>query len=268
MTAYVNVLEEWDYTVAEDWESPDSNYLQVSEWLDCQPSEFIRPQLEKLISYAYINIYGYLKTFKAYLDIYYHNSQVNLELFKDEKLLNPGESLQNSLALLYWQKEFLEKEIPYIFDLGLLRVDCTQLKLLIIPSPQMLIKELESFMPDLIRTKNKQIKEWLNNAIYELKCMSGTIEDFVKQQNSLRKIENIFPDVRDQFSVLQFQLMICQQYKFEIKKDDENAFSDTTNAQNNLNNACQNANDSQEKNLESFSQKITKQLIPELQQNI
>jgi len=36
-------------------------------------------------------------------------------------------------------------------------------------------------MPDLIRTKNKQIKEWLNNAIYELKCMSGTIEDFVKQ---------------------------------------------------------------------------------------
>ena len=27
MTAYVNVLEEWDYTVAEDWESPDSNYL-------------------------------------------------------------------------------------------------------------------------------------------------------------------------------------------------------------------------------------------------
>ncbi len=29
MTPYVNVLEEWDDPVGEDWESPDSNYLIV-----------------------------------------------------------------------------------------------------------------------------------------------------------------------------------------------------------------------------------------------
>lgn len=34
MTAYVNVLEEWDDTVCGDWESPESNQLQVEDWLE------------------------------------------------------------------------------------------------------------------------------------------------------------------------------------------------------------------------------------------
>ena len=36
MTRYVSVLEEWDDMVGDDWEHPESNYLNPSEWLEGQ----------------------------------------------------------------------------------------------------------------------------------------------------------------------------------------------------------------------------------------
>ena len=39
MTQYVSVLEEWDDMVGEDWEHPDSNYLNPQDWLDASPFE-------------------------------------------------------------------------------------------------------------------------------------------------------------------------------------------------------------------------------------
>ncbi len=80
-----------------------------------------------------------MQSFSTFLSIHWHNSHVDLLKFKNPSLLNPAESFYNSLNLLYWQKEYLEKEIPYIFDLGLLRVDCTNLKNTITPSPTKLI---------------------------------------------------------------------------------------------------------------------------------
>lgn len=39
MRKYVNVLEEWDDIVSENWDPADSNYLNPSEWLDSSPNE-------------------------------------------------------------------------------------------------------------------------------------------------------------------------------------------------------------------------------------
>jgi hypothetical protein len=35
-------------------------------------------------------------------------------------------------------------------------------------------------MPNLLREKNESIEKWINDANYQLKYNSGTIEDFVK----------------------------------------------------------------------------------------
>ena len=77
------------------------------------------------------------------------------------------------MNLLYWQKEYLEKEIPYIFDLGLLRVDCSVLKNTLLPSHNNLIKKLESFIPGLLRERNEEIEKWLRHANNKLKYNSG-----------------------------------------------------------------------------------------------
>jgi dynein heavy chain len=39
MTQYFSVLEEWDDMAGDEWENPDSNYLNPQDWLDSSPSE-------------------------------------------------------------------------------------------------------------------------------------------------------------------------------------------------------------------------------------
>ena len=92
MAVYVNVLEEWDDTVCGDWESPESNYLQVEDWLEQSPKEHIEPQIRIIVLQAYTNIQAYLQSFTMFLEIYWHNSQVDLDLFHHPKLMNPAES--------------------------------------------------------------------------------------------------------------------------------------------------------------------------------
>ncbi len=50
--------------------------------------------------------------------------------------------------------------------------------------------------------------------------------------------------IREQFSVLFQQYLICTENKFDIKKDDENNFSQTQKIQKELDLAFQNASDS------------------------
>ena len=39
MTKYVNVLEEWDDMVGDEWETPDSNFLNPIDWFESSPNE-------------------------------------------------------------------------------------------------------------------------------------------------------------------------------------------------------------------------------------
>ena len=56
MKKYVKVLEEWDDIVGDDWENPDSNYLNPSEWLDNSPNEMFQGVFKKLVDQAFNKI--------------------------------------------------------------------------------------------------------------------------------------------------------------------------------------------------------------------
>jgi len=92
------------------------------------------------------------------LNKYWENSLVNLEIFKDANLQLPGESLQYTLEHLEWQKDYFHKTIPFIADIGLVRIDCTNAKNALIPSPDQLRSKLKELMPGLLRSRNQEIK--------------------------------------------------------------------------------------------------------------
>lgn len=61
-------------------------------------------------------------------------------MFRNEKLLNPGESFNWTLKKLTDQKEYYEKGIPESADLGLLRLDSKVLRKKIVNFPSEIIK--------------------------------------------------------------------------------------------------------------------------------
>ena len=268
MTPYVSVLEEWDAMVGEDWELPDSNSLNPQDWLDQSPFEVFSGIIRKLLERAFERSEIYLSSFEPFLTIFWENQRVNPEIFKDETLSHPAESFHNALALLNYQREYLEREIPFQADLGLLRINSNDLKGKLIPSPQEIIDKLKSFMPELFRTRNAKIKEWIVKSTNSLKFVGANIEEFVNQQTALKEIEKLLPKMRSRIEVLHQFSIIMKENHFELKKEDEGALTDTIQWQNALLHAIQNATENTEKNKESFKQKIEKNLIPELIRNV
>lgn len=134
MTPYVSVLEEWDDMVGEDWEDPKMNCLNVNDWLKQDEKEEFENQIKKLLKKSFNRANAIMEDFQGYLMMYYDNQQANLELFKDEQLFQPIESLGFTIELLEYQTNWL-MQFPQSVDMGLIRVDCDYLRNILLLSP-------------------------------------------------------------------------------------------------------------------------------------
>jgi len=269
MTPYVSVLEEWDDMVGDDWEMPDSNYLDPQDWLlDHSPLEKYSRDLKVLFDEAFGRAEKFLDSFAKFLMIYWENQRVNVEIFKSELLVRQSESIEYTLTLLNHQKEMLETEVPYQADLGLFRIDTSELRKEILPSPENLIKKLQLFMPELLKTRNKAIKDWLFAANQALKSGTGNLEEFVKQRNALKTIEKEYPKINKKLYELNQVYIKLKDFHFEFKKDDDQTFADTSHSMTSLTGTMTTSNESIEKGLETNAMKISKTLIPDLEKSV
>lgn len=98
----MSVLEEWDDMVGEDWEHPDTNNLNPQDWIDGgSPQDSFQKTFRELITQAFAKSEKYIREkFQIVLMEFWENKQINFEIFKDEKLLSPGESFNWTLKKL------------------------------------------------------------------------------------------------------------------------------------------------------------------------
>lgn len=169
MEEYVNVLEEWDDMVGEDWNEEETKWLDPTEWLIGGRIEGSLGVLKAVGEEAYVRVEKYLKSFEEYLRICWEHSLFNIEIFKNDRLVREAESIENTLALLEYQKDKLENEIPFQGDLGLFRVDSNELREAVVPCAENVLKKLMAFFPEQLRNRTKTIKEWLAASSASLK---------------------------------------------------------------------------------------------------
>ena len=64
MTKYAGVLEEWDDMVGEDWDLPDSNYLNPNEsWFDANEFDEFKRTVKSLLVRAFDRADYYISSF-------------------------------------------------------------------------------------------------------------------------------------------------------------------------------------------------------------
>jgi hypothetical protein len=128
--------------------------------------------------------------------------------------------------------------------LGLLRVDSSLLREKLLPSPENILKQLQNFLPEILKIRTKNIKEWLTQSSYALKSGTGNLDEFVKQRNALKTIEQEYPKMKKKLDTLNLVYIQLKEFHFEIKDDH---FIDTIHAANGLSAAIINANESIDK---------------------
>lgn len=268
ISQYVNILEEWDDLADENWEMSESLYLDPRENMDSESVERDFFRVREVLGSAFERTDKYLASFNEFLQIFWENARVDVQIFRNRNLAHEVDALQNSLALLNYQKEFLENSIPVQADLGLFRVDSSEIREFLLPSPELLFRKLQVLLPEEVRIRGKELKEWLVNSTSLMKQGMNNLEEFVRLRDSVKRVEYEFPRVKKKLETLNQEAMILKDFRIELKKDDENLLVDVNHLAINLGVSMNNLLEALEKGMESNALKISKQLIPELEKAI
>ena len=220
MTPYANVLEEWDDIVAEDWDAPDSNFLNPQDWIDVHKYDQYAQVIRGALSVSFDRTDDFQTTYNAFLEKYRENSLINYDVLQSEQLAGPLETVTNLIAMLIDQKEYFEKELPVQADIGLLRIDCRDARKMILPNPDNMLNDLKKRIPAMLRDRLLEISQWLSTALHEIKHAALSIDDFVKQSISLDNVNRDFPSYKSRLEIIELLYSVLIFNEFAIKKED------------------------------------------------
>lgn len=160
------------------------------------------------------------------------------------------------------QKEKFEA-IPQVAFRGLLKLDNTRTREVLLPSPKRCLISIEKIVPDTIRKRTDENRRWLTAAIKSLSKSTASVEDFVEQSNALNKVQEQFQDVRDRVDLYGQYYNIFHEFTITFKKEDKDSHNEAVTDISKLVNIIAQVESSQNSNLDTFRKSLDEQ-IPKL----
>ena len=218
---YSKVLEDWDWedTVGDDWDTPDTDFLDPDSWVHDDPIFKRKGETVKnLLNSAYNKAKKFLGRFQPLLEIYWRNKEFKVPRLLERQLKSPVDYLENTLKLLKYYSLMFKAKLPAQTDIGLLQLDSKAIKGKLIDTPGDIIKEIEKVLPEELRIRLKTSINWLNESTKKLQANVTNVEEFVVQLGCLKEINEKFQDYKDTSSLAQQMLeMIAHERETGIK---------------------------------------------------
>ena len=263
---YSEALETWDDKVGDDWgdQNLETVALEPAPWILEHPIQKNHErEVRELVKSAYTKAQLFMTRFQPLLEIYWRNKQFNVEILVDENLVNAVESLQNTLALLKWQHNHFQTQLPGVTDIGLLHLDSKKIKQDLAPTPRALQEEVEKLVPKVTKDRTMVVLEWLTQSIHDLQRPVNDVSDFVLQIQDFNKISERFQSKRDQIDLFDQFHGVLSNSGFKLKKEDENAIKDAAKEISRLNQILANVESKMDSETERFKKELDL-LIPKL----
>mgnify|MGYP001297544566 FL=1 len=256
LTPYVNVLEEWDDIVGDNWIEPESKCLDPQDWIDINAYDRYGRIIRQLLDSTFNTTNGFKASFNKFLERHWQNLQLNYDIIKSEKLVAPSDTINNLIATLRFQKDDLEKNLPHTADIGLIRVDCKEVKEKIVPNSSKILTDLQKMLPEMLKHRVEEVRQWLTNSIVLVKSVAVTIEDFVKQSKALDQINLEFPKYKEKLDIADMIYHVLEVNEIEYKKEDKQKKIDAKKYQTELQSVLMVAEERKEKYIEKFRKEL------------
>jgi dynein heavy chain len=137
MKLYADALEEWDDRIGDNWEAPDSLFLNPIDWIkenklhsDCYLN------INSIFDSAFDKAAAFTSRFREVLEMFWMNERADLSICVHERLRNPTDSLQHAINLFLYQDEVFSKSIPASTNLGLIKLESKRARQVLLPSPK------------------------------------------------------------------------------------------------------------------------------------
>ena len=275
MSIYTDVLEEWDDKISDESGLEDKT-LKPVEWVDVSSNDNDKNELKGLLEKSFEETTQFVyNIYEQYLVMLWENEQIDYDLFVHEQLSDPSESIQYSLEHLIYQKELVTKELPFLLDKQILRVNAYPLKNLLEPKPNEILNKIYLSIPPEIKNRTTHLLKYLADSIRSLKASTTNVSDFVKQMKSLKAIDKRLPRIKEKIGFVGQTIQILEQMKGHIQGLDKDASKTWKSYQTqllqdmiNLENAMSRAEEGSEKNMIRFAEQVSKHLIPTLNKEV
>jgi hypothetical protein len=192
--------------------------------------------------------------------MFWENEQINYSLFINEQLSDPTDSIQYALEHLAYEKELVAKELPFLVDKQILRVNAYGLKNMLEPKPNEILNKIYLSIPPEIKRRTSELLAYLGESIRALKASTANVSDFVKQMKSLKAIDKRLPRIKEKISFVGQVANILESLKphiLNLDKDSSKAWKgyQTQLLQDmiSLENAMSRAEEGAEKNMIRFA---------------
>jgi hypothetical protein len=150
---------------------------------------------------AFSNVSKFFESYRPYLLAYWENEQINFNLLSDERLINPVESVHALVDRFIRQKHEFEELLPDSREVGMIRVECDQIKKLLVPAPKEYLRELTILLPNIVKGRIDKEKKWLQDQINQIKMPNTKVEHYVKQVKLLDDVDQKYPDHKDRIDL-------------------------------------------------------------------
>lgn len=133
----------------------------------------------------------YTEVFAPYQHLYSENETLRVSLH--ETFANvPLSVFRENIAKYRAQGEQFSG-IPYLADIGLVRVDSSNLKALLLPNPQAMVNNIRELLPLLMKEDSKKLVDEFTSISTEMSSNPVDVAEFVIKMNSLEKAEAVVP---------------------------------------------------------------------------
>ena len=110
--------------------------MKPVEWIDVNSNDADKTDIKNLLDKSFEDTTKFVyNIYEQYLVMFWENEQIDYSLYTDEQLSDPSDSIQYSLEHLIYQKELVNKELPFLLDKQILRVNAYNMKNMLEPKP-------------------------------------------------------------------------------------------------------------------------------------
>lgn len=251
-------------------------YLHPYEWIDGMDNEAKRNGIKEILDTSFENVdkfvYG---IYEKYLLMYWENMRIDYSLFTNELLSDPNDSIQYSMEVLVNQKEIMEKDLPFMFDKELLRVNTREIKKHLMPFPVNSLNRLYADLPVYISKISGELNEYLNENIASLSMPTTNVADFVKQMETLKKVDKKIGKLKEKSALIGQLVYIIDNNKGNIILTDKDMIKRVKAYQTqlvinltNLDSVMSKVEQNSERHMIRFAEQVSKSLIPNLNKEI
>jgi hypothetical protein len=124
MDKYERILEEWDDRVCKTWGPASKPFLSPDEWLMYNPAYKNRElKLRNYVNKAFKHVHKFFDNLDPILQSYWENQNIDFELIRNPKLLNPQEILEALIRRFDMHQEAYKEILPLFREIGMVKVN-------------------------------------------------------------------------------------------------------------------------------------------------